>query len=152
MTPNEYQQLAIKTEFTPKFIRGVAYQEGKGEVDKHWLVDAIEGGVAGFIEEEQRKARLIHGMIGLCTETGELQDMVKKNLAYGKPFDRVNVKEECGDILWYLALSLDAVGYTMEDAMEANIAKLKKRYPDKFSSGNALNRDIAAEREALERK
>lgn len=127
MDANEYQKLALRTEYTPHFVAsppGLSY--------------------------DPQIARLIHGMIGVCTEAGELQDQVKKHLIYGKRLDMTNVMEEIGDVLWYCALTLDAAGFTFEECMRTNIDKLRKRFPDKFTQEQALNRDLDAERKALE--
>jgi len=129
MSANDYQRNALRTERTPGFI----------ETDDP-------------AERQVLLARVIHGAIGICTETGELQDMIKKHLIYGKDFDPVNVIEECGDILWYIALTLDATGYTMAECMQRNIDKLRVRFPEKFTSEKALTRDLDAERAALEQK
>ena len=51
--------------------------------------------------------QLIHAQIGMVTELGELGDLLKRELAYGKEFDRVNLMEECGDFLWYFVLYCD---------------------------------------------
>jgi len=120
MTPNEYQTLALRTEQTP-----------------------------AFAHHNHELSQLLHAAIGACTEVGELQDAIKKHLMYGKTLDRVNIIEEVGDVLWYLALALTSVDATMEDAMERNIAKLRKRYADKFTEEQALVRDLEAEREVL---
>jgi len=93
---------------------------------------------------------LLHAAMGCETEVGEIMDAMKKTIFYGKPLDIVNVKEELGDILWYIALGLHACGADFEEAMTANIAKLKARYPDKFSSEGALFRDLEKERKILE--
>ena len=129
MTPNEYQEAASRTEYTPDFVR---------------RDNAVVAGA------DRQLAQLLHGMIGMCTETGELQDMVKKHLIYGNPFDATNVLEECGDVLWYIALALKACGFSMEQCMARNIAKLHARFPDKFTEELANTRDLAAERAALE--
>lgn len=122
MTPDEYQKAALRTEFTPEMIL------------------------------DRRQMRLLHAAIGVCSEAGELHDAIKREFIYGKEFDPTNIMEECSDILWYVALALDAVGYTMADCMERNINKLRVRYPEKFSVEGALNRDAKKEREALEEK
>jgi len=96
--------------------------------------------------------RLIHHSIGLSTEVGELNDLIKKFLFYGKKVEITHVVEECGDILWYLSGMLDAVGSTLEEAMEKNIAKLQVRYPNNFETKRALNRDLKAESKALQSK
>ncbi len=96
-------------------------------------------------------ARMVHASIGLSTESAELLDAVKKMLFYGKPLDTVNVLEEIGDICWYLAILCDALNIDLEkDVLDKNIAKLKSRYPNKFSCNNAINRDLTKERAVLE--
>lgn len=65
--------------------------------------------------------RLLHGAIGLVTETAELLDSLKKTIFYGKPLDKVNIIEELGDILWYLSLVLKDRGITYDQLLE-NIA------------------------------
>lgn len=52
--------------------------------------------------EETKQVR--HAVLGMFTEAGELVDIFKRLLAYGKPVDRANLLEECGDFLWYLVL------------------------------------------------
>lgn len=96
-------------------------------------------------------ARALHAVIGLCTETGELQDQFKRHIFYKKDFDPVNLKEEIGDIFWYLALLCDAAGFTFEECQEKVVAKLKTRYPDKYTNAAAAYRDLVKERSTLER-
>lgn len=93
---------------------------------------------------------LLHGAIGMSTEAGELLDATKKALFYGKPLDRTNIIEECGDILWYMAAVLDHYGVTIEEVQKINIDKLQKRYPEKFEQGKALERDLDAERKIMD--
>lgn len=95
---------------------------------------------------------LLHGTAGVCTEAGELMDIYKKHKFYGKPVDWVNVKEEVGDVMWYLALVCRSAGITLEDAARVNIEKLRVRYPEKFTADAALKRDLGAERKILEEK
>jgi len=96
--------------------------------------------------------RKLHAAMGCCTESGELMDAVKKHILYGKPIDEVNLQEEAGDMFWYCALLADAVGFSFEDTFEKNIAKLKARYPNKFTEKDALVRDLDKERQILEGK
>ena len=96
-------------------------------------------------------ARLIHASMGMATEAGELIDMLKKYLFYGKPLDLVNASEEIGDQMWYSGLAIDILKTTIDDILTTNIAKLKIRYPEKFTSHHAINRDLDAERECLEK-
>jgi len=95
---------------------------------------------------------LLHAAIGLVTESGEMIDAIKKSLFYGKPLDIVNVKEELGDIAWYLALACESLGTDLPTVFQKNIDKLKARYPNKFSLEAAENRDLIKEREILERE
>lgn len=94
--------------------------------------------------------RLLHAAMGLCTETGEFMDMLKKHILYGKPLDEVNLKEELGDQLWYTALALDELRSTFENCFATNINKLRARYPNKFTELDALNRNLDKERKILE--
>lgn len=95
--------------------------------------------------------RLLHGAVGLSTEAGELLDQVKKHVFYGKPLDRTNVLEECADGIWYIVLALDAMGFTVEQAMNTLIPKLEKRYASKaFSAQAAITRNLETERAVLE--
>lgn len=95
-------------------------------------------------------AKLTHYAFGLATETAEVQDILKKRLAYGKPIDMVNLKEELGDLLWYVARLCGEFGFSFEELMETNIAKLKARYGEKFTEEAALNRNLSNERKTLE--
>lgn len=129
---------------------------------------------------------MTHMRLGIFTECGELLDAIKKNYAYGKPLDLVNVGEEIGDIAWYfvnemtfknvkakikpqrfkspqqieevitvivelqtlnchfnLSQLINVANYFNLDfyeLLDKNIAKLKARYPEKFTTENALNR------------
>jgi NTP pyrophosphatase (non-canonical NTP hydrolase) len=103
--------------------------------------------------EEIRNVRLLHSAIGLCTEAGEFLDQVKKHLMYGKRLDEANLEEEIGDVMWYIALGLDALGLSFENVMRKNIEKLKRRYDKSaglFSDDAAINRDEKAERKVLD--
>ena len=99
---------------------------------------------------EEGDERLLHAGIGLATESGEFLDALKKHVFYGKALDRTNLKEEVGDLLWYCAIALDELGSSFEEVQATNIAKLKARYPNKFTMGDAENRDLKAERKILE--
>ncbi len=94
--------------------------------------------------------RTLHSAMGICTEAGELMDALKKFIFYGKDLDVVNVKEELGDLNWYIALMCDNLNISLEDIWETNIEKLAARYPDKFTEKDALNRNLNKERKILE--
>ena len=94
--------------------------------------------------------RLLHSAMGLSTEAGEFLDMLKKHIFYGKELDITNAKEEIGDSMWYVAIAIDVLQTTLNDVMQVNINKLRERYPEKFTSEDALCRDLGAERKILE--
>lgn len=83
---------------------------------------------------------LINGVMGLCGESGEAIDIVKKWLAQGHELDKDKLAKELGDICWYLAETATALGLSLEDIMAANIEKLRKRYPEGFDTARSVNR------------
>lgn len=101
---------------------------------------------------DQIPADVMHAIVGISTEAGEALDALKKTMFYGKPLDLVNLDEEMGDVLWYMALYFNHRGIDFEQVMQRNIDKLRARFPEKFTQENALTRDLATEREILERE
>ena len=83
---------------------------------------------------------LINGVMGLCGESGEAIDIVKKHLAQGHELDKEKLAKELGDIAWYLAETATALDLNLEDIFAANIEKLKKRYPEGFDSARSIHR------------
>ena len=106
--------------------------------------------LVGMDERVYSKERLLHAMMGMQTETSEFTDAIKKSLFYGKKLDTVNLKEELGDLLWYVSIAMSELGTDYNTEMTRVIEKLKIRFPDKFTNKNALNRDLDSERELLE--
>ena len=90
--------------------------------------------------ELSKKDVLINGVMGLCGESGEAIDIVKKWLAQGHDLDRAKLAKELGDIAWYLAETATALDLQLEDVFAANIEKLKKRYPEGFDSERSIHR------------
>lgn len=88
-----------------------------------------------------KKDVLINGVMGLCGESGEAIDIVKKHLAQGHELDKEKLAKELGDVAWYLAETATAIGYDLEDIFQMNIDKLKKRYPEGFSVEKSVNRN-----------
>jgi len=83
---------------------------------------------------------LNHAALGIGSEAGEFLSSVKAHLIYGKPLDRENLKEELGDLMWFINLACDTLNLTWEEIQAHNIDKLKKRYPEKYSDEAALAR------------
>ena len=96
--------------------------------------------------------QLLHASMGMVTGAGEFQDALKRALFYGKDLDIVNLVEELGDVLWYVAIACDHLGVQMDTVFGINIDKLKARFPDKFEKHAALFRDLENERKVLEGK
>lgn len=94
--------------------------------------------------------RIVHAAFGLATEAGEILDAVKKAMFYGDRLDLVNLFEEGGDLMWYFMLLCLACDWSVPAILEANVLKLKHRYPEKFEQFQALNRDLQGERQVLE--
>ena len=100
-----------------------------------------EGGLSMTINEYQQMAlrtespttnqtdRILQGAMGLCGESGEYIDILKKHMA-----------KELGDIAWYLAVSADAIDYDLETIFQMNIDKLKARYPEGFETNKSTHR------------
>lgn len=84
---------------------------------------------------------LINGVMGLCGESGEAIDLVKKHLAQGHELDKEKLAKELGDIAWYLAETAYAIGYDLDDIFQMNITKLEKRYPKGFEEEKSIHRN-----------
>lgn len=90
---------------------------------------------------------LLHGSIGLSTEANEILTMLKAHLFYGRPLDILNIKEELGDCLWYIAILCNDLGISFEELQRMNIEKLRIRHPEKFDD---KPRDLKKERKVFE--
>jgi NTP pyrophosphatase (non-canonical NTP hydrolase) len=123
--PNDYQDLAMRTEADQVKILRRLQRMGPAAM------------------------RLLDGVVGLCNDAGEVCTQVKRHVEYGEPLDRLAVLEDCGDVLWRICQVLKGAGWTLEEAMEANLRKLRARYPDGFTDDRAANRDAAAELNAI---
>jgi NTP pyrophosphatase (non-canonical NTP hydrolase) len=141
---------SISTEFGIIWIEYLEDTVENGITSIDYVDCALSTESANFMDikyrlSDSRTIRLLHSALGLVTEAAELADMLKKHIFYGKPLDDVNAKEELGDTLWYAGIAIDVLKTTMNDVMTMNIEKLKKRYPDKFTEHDALNRDVGNE-------
>ncbi len=145
------------------------------EVDKaiYEAVKMLRADVTDFENKvefayKRDSARILHGLLGMHTELGELLDAYKKHWYYHKPLDKANVAEEIGDIIWYFELLRDATnkyhvapmllgikhllritGNDYDDCRDRVIKKLRVRYPEGFTAFDAEVRDTKAEMEAF---
>ena len=88
-----------------------------------------------------KKDVLINGVMGLCGESGEAIDLVKKHLHQGHALDREGIIKELGDIAWYLAETAYALDVDLETVLQGNIDKLRRRYPEGFETMKSIERD-----------
>lgn len=114
MNPTEYTQNALRTLKTFDKTSDFLKEDQVGDID------------------------IIHALLGLSGEVGEVVDLFKKVYFYNKPVDMDEVEKEIGDVLWYLAILMDRTGLSFETVMQTNIDKLKARYPDKYSDSDAI--------------
>ena len=87
--------------------------------------------------------RLLTGAIGICSEGGELLDLVKKLIFQGKePTDelRNKIKNELGDVMWYVQQVLITMEWDLEEVLAENTKKLSGRYPEGFDVDKSENR------------
>ncbi len=86
------------------------------------------------------KEILVNALMGLCSESGEAIDLLKKHLFQGHDLDEKELKEELGDIAWYLAEAAEALNTDLDSILKGNIEKLKKRFPDGFEAERSIHR------------
>lgn len=93
-----------------------------------------------FVKPFDPVGRMVHASLGICTEAGEIGTTVKAHWIYGRPVDYGNLIEEIGDLLFYIEALCQTIGVEMNDCMAANVAKLRKRYPNGYSDQAANER------------
>lgn len=76
-----------------------------------------------------KKDVLINGVMGLCGESGEAIDIVKKWLMQGHELDKKHLVRELGDVAWYLAEAATALDVPLEAVFQGNLDKLRRRFP-----------------------
>jgi len=82
----------------------------------------------------------LHATLGICGEAGEIADAIKRWQCYDRELDMDNVKEEIGDMLYYLKALCLCTGTDLQECAELNQIKLQKRYPDGFTTAASIER------------
>jgi len=101
----------------------------------------VKDGTEILANLDPEKCDLMHSVLGLAGEVGELVDAVKKHTIYGKDLDLENVVEELGDLEFFMEQFRQNLSISRSDTLQANIKKLAKRYPDfKFTNQRAIDR------------
>jgi hypothetical protein len=101
------------------------------------------------LDKDTNVALLTTAAIGLASEGGEFNEIVKKMLFQGKPFNednRFHLMRELGDIMWYWTNACRALGYDPNEVVAENVRKLESRYPggafDAYYSENRKDGDL----------
>lgn len=120
-----------------KFVKSTTSQESLKYMDFEKRVKRL------YIDDGLNIPLLLTAAIGAGSECGEFEEIVKKIVFQGKEYSedtRFHMKRELGDILWYVANAATALGYTLDEVVEGNIAKLEARYPNGFEVYRSENR------------
>jgi NTP pyrophosphatase (non-canonical NTP hydrolase) len=80
--------------------------------------------------------------LGVAGEAGEVADLLKKHIGHGHYLDVAKLTRELGDVLWYVAALAATVGVDLEDVAQANIEKLRARYPNGFETARSVKRAV----------
>jgi len=115
----------VDTQKYVEFVDAVTSQASKDHEAFIYRLQELEG--QGFHSE-----RLLTAAVGMCAESGEFTEVVKKTIFQGKPVTEENLfhlKRELGDIMWYVAQACMGLGTSLDEIMEMNVDKLKARYP-----------------------
>ena len=115
----------VDTQKYVEFVDAVTSQASKDHEAFIYRLQELEG--QGFHSE-----RLLTAAVGMCAESGEFTEVVKKTLFQGKPVTEENMfhlKRELGDIMWYVAQACMGLGTSLDEIMEMNVEKLESRYP-----------------------
>lgn len=89
---------------------------------------------------EKSEDLILNGILGLCGESGEVADHIKKATFQGHELDEDQLVNELGDVCWYIAIMATGLNVDLETVMKKNIEKLQRRYPDGFAAEKSLNR------------
>ncbi len=87
-----------------------------------------------------KKDVLINSVMGLCGESGEAIDIVKKWLMQGHELDKDHLIRELGDVAWYLAEAATALDVSLDEVFQINLDKLHKRFPHGFDTSDSVHR------------
>ena len=97
---------------------------------------------SGSTDNGKVHPQLLHGAIGAVTESGEILELIKKAVFYGRKLNKDDLVLELGDVEWYCALIRETLGITQEEVQRRNIDKLRSRYSEGFDSHESeLKRD-----------
>lgn len=110
--------------------------------------------IAGLDLNDSLNKRLLHVVFGTSSESSEIANELRLAWEEKRPVDRVNMSEEIGDHLWYLAVGADELNVPLSVIFEQNITKLNDKKTGRYQEGafsidGAINRNLEAERANL---
>lgn len=88
----------------------------------------------------KRTEQISNLCMGLCGESGEVVDYLKKGLYHDHKLYKQELIKELGDIMWYLTNIATFFEIPMTFILDENIKKLEERYPEGFSKEKSINR------------
>ena len=115
----------VNTKAYLDFVNAVTSEPSKDHEAFVYRLQELEG-------EEFPAERLLTAAVGLCAESGEFTEIVKKIVFQGKPVNEDNLfhlKRELGDVLFYLAEACLGLGISLDEVIQMNVDKLSARYP-----------------------
>lgn len=134
MTGKEYVELAMRTndKNATKRLRKMMDQE---------MASRFVGiNKPNLLSETENIGEIVNGCFGLAGESGETLDLIKKWIFHEKTLDKEHLKEELGDVMWYIAMICHGFDFDLDEILELNIKKLKTRYPEGFEPQKANDR------------
>lgn len=108
--------------------------------------------LADYSDPDERQEMLNYLIDMMTVSIGEGIDLLKKSIMYGKSLDEGKLNQKLRNVSAYVDASLRLYGLTSAQSRERNIEKLRARYGEKFTEAAALERNLVAEREILEKK
>lgn len=110
------------------------------ELSERTISEELLGKERTFTVEQ---IQLLAGALGMAGEAGEVCNLVYKAFFQGHPVDMAfleKLESELGDVQWYWSLCARAIKASPSDILQYNVDKLRKRYPDKFTTEESLKR------------
>ncbi len=107
-------------------------------------LDEYQRGALRTAAGREKKNELLHLVLGLVGESGEIAEKFKKWVrdqdSDESRIDRAEVARELGDVLWYLAVLADYLDLSLDDIATQNLAKLADRHSRGVLGGSGDNR------------
>lgn len=150
----EWQEALYKKNFIPIFDMPMLYS---GMSLKEFLTKTKRMNKIQTLAEYQQLAKRTcpdlpgtmenerHMNLGVITEIGEVLDIFKKNLAYKKPIDVVNLGEELADMSWYIVNKCTFEGIPLEEDFAEVISKIKEILEEEIFIKANLSKEIKTE-------